>query len=236
MEKEKGFDKFELFHRLSEGFPKEAYSVDSSRGFNLTSLKAQYIKERLNTVFSVFGWEFEEAFKEVSGGIICHGELTVGIEEDKHDIHLERAVYATGYSAFKKNMGDAYKGASTDALSKASSFIGIGNEVFKGNVNLATISEKTNEVREVFDATFKAPPIQPYPATAYGVCVHCDGWLIKSKSGKGLYCQNFRTPLEGGMEHQRLQFKDQPAIPNDIKCGVNAIENARKWLKEWSVE
>jgi len=126
------------FKELSKEFPPEAYSVDSSRGFNLTSLKAQYIKERLNEVFTVWGWEFEEQFKPLDdGSMLCHGKLTV---KTLDDLPIIREVTAMGFSQKKKNTGDVYKSASTDSLSKCASYIGVANDAFKGLIDPDSIS------------------------------------------------------------------------------------------------
>ena len=47
----------ELYAALSAEFPKEAMTEDSSRGFSMTSIKAQYVRERLNEVMGVDGWD-----------------------------------------------------------------------------------------------------------------------------------------------------------------------------------
>ena len=43
-------DENEVYEALAAPFPDEALAKDSSRGFDLTSVKAQYVVERLNTV------------------------------------------------------------------------------------------------------------------------------------------------------------------------------------------
>ena len=116
------------YRELLKPFPAEAYSVDSSRGFNLTSIKAQYVVERLNEVMGVDGWELVGNFEKEGTGVLFIGKLVLN---DGFSGHSQLAV---GYSDTKKNIGDAYKGAMTDALSKAASKFGLGNEVFKGNV------------------------------------------------------------------------------------------------------
>lgn len=124
-----------IYQQLSEAFPAEALSADTSRGFALTSIKAQYVVERLNNVFGIGGWRLTgnyEATKDASGnetGVLFHGELVVRLGSKTH------AVATVGYSDSKKNKGDQYKGAKTDALSKAASYLGVGNEVFKGLVD-----------------------------------------------------------------------------------------------------
>lgn len=124
-------DNRSIFDELAAPFPIEAYKIDKSRGFPLTSLDAQWIKERLNRVFGVFGWEFEETFVEKEEGVICHGKLTVKDGENS------RSVWATGGCSRKpkgQTMSDVFKSAATESLSKCCSYIGIGNEMYKGNV------------------------------------------------------------------------------------------------------
>lgn len=116
------------YKELLKPFPNEAYSVDSSRGFNLTSIKAQYVVERLNEVMGVDGWELVGNFEKEGNGVLFIGKLVL------NDGFAGHSQLAVGYSDQKKNIGDAYKGAMTDALSKAASKFGLGNEVFKGNV------------------------------------------------------------------------------------------------------
>lgn len=126
--KEPRFEFSDVYKALKEDFPAEALSVDSSRGFDLTSLKAQYIVERLNEVCGIDGWVHRCTYAEVPGGILCHGTLI--LDNGVRGIARE----ASGFSAVKKNAGDAYKGAQTDSLSKCASKFGLGNEIFKGNV------------------------------------------------------------------------------------------------------
>jgi len=113
---------------LEKPFPDEAYSTDSSRGFDLTSIKAQYVVERLNQVCGIDGWELKGDYTSTEDGILFFGTLVIN---DGYKGHQQQAV---GFSGNKRNSGDAYKGAKTDALSKAASLFGLGNEVFKGNV------------------------------------------------------------------------------------------------------
>lgn len=122
------FEFNDAFKGFLKPFQDEAYSVDSSRGFNLTSIKAQYVVERLNDTVGVDGWTIRPEFMEKGEGVLCN--LMLIVDNGVRGI----ARQATGFSAIKKNVGDAYKGAQTDALCKAASMFGIGNEVFKGNV------------------------------------------------------------------------------------------------------
>lgn len=138
-----GQDRFTaIYNGLKAPFSDDAYSVDSSRGFNLTSIKAQYVVERLNEVCGMDGWELTGDYTPVDGGVLFMGTLIIN---DGHRGHKQQSV---GFAAIKKNIGDAYKGAKTDALSKAASLFGLGNEVFKGNV-APPIKKPAKSVRAV---------------------------------------------------------------------------------------
>lgn len=133
----------EIFEKLKVPFELSAYSVDSSRGFDLASLKAQYIPDRLNEVLGLTNWEFTGNFENVvdgekTTGVLYHGILTIQIGDKV------KSVRSVGYSAKKKNEGDSRKGAMTDALSKAASHVGVADEAFKGLVNPADI-KKSNK-------------------------------------------------------------------------------------------
>lgn len=125
----------ELYKKLIAPFPREAMSIDSSRGFDLTSIKAQYVIERMNEVFGIDGWRFTGTYQSTDKGVIYLGKLIykIGTED-----YIREGV---GYSDNKKNMGDTYKGATTDFVSKVCSHLGVGNEVFKGNVDVRTLKD-----------------------------------------------------------------------------------------------
>lgn len=127
----------EVYAALTAEFPTEAYSVDSSRGFDLTSIKAQYVVDRLNSVLGVMNWSHGGEYKETENGVIFIGTLVVTVDGKQN------RQMAPGYSADKKNMGDAYKGAKTDSLSKAASMFGVGDSVFKGKVSAKDVKAGT---------------------------------------------------------------------------------------------
>ena len=130
----------EKYEALKADFPSEAYSVDKSRGFALTSLKAQYLVERLNDVLGINGWTIQGSFtKEDNGGMSYLGNLHLKVNGE-----IVQTIEAIGYSDKKKNIGDMLKSARKDALSKAASYIGVGNEMFKGNVAPGGGSNKTS--------------------------------------------------------------------------------------------
>lgn len=134
-------DESDIYQKLTKKFPNDAISTDSSRGFDLTSIKAQYVVERLNEVFGIAGWSLHGEFKPADRGILFIGELTLKT--------LNHSVQAIGFSLIKKVLGDSYKSARTDALSKAASWIGVGNEIFKGHGNIeAADTEDEKEAKK----------------------------------------------------------------------------------------
>ena len=125
----------DLYEKLAEDFPLEAMNKDSSRGFDLTSVKAQYVVERLNTIFGMMNWSHGGEFKEVEDGILYLGGLVVTVDGKQNK------QFAPGFSKIKKNnLGDAYKSAKTDSLCKAASMFGVANSVFKGLVDAKSLT------------------------------------------------------------------------------------------------
>lgn len=127
----------DVYKELTADFPTEALSKDSSRGFNLTSVKAQYVIERLNEVFGFMNWTFGGEYKDVEGGVLFMGTLIVTVN-GRQNRHFAPGFAATGP---KKILGDVYKSAHTDSLSKCASKFGVANSVFKGLVDANSIGK-----------------------------------------------------------------------------------------------
>ena len=108
---------------LDRRLPDEAVSQHPTKKF-LSSIKSIYVTERLNEVFGVGSWRVETEIVERSERMVVV-KLRISIPE-----------YGIYYECFGGNdnadLGDACKGATTDALTKVCSWLGIGAEVFKG--------------------------------------------------------------------------------------------------------
>lgn len=131
----------DYYKELSMPFPPEAMTSDTSRGFSLTSIKAQYVRERLNEVMGADGWSSNSEVVRIDedGSVAVKYSLTMHFPQ--------RSVTRTSFGGAKKKTkgqthGDTYKSAETDALSKAASNFGVGNDVFKGLVDLKSTSYK----------------------------------------------------------------------------------------------
>lgn len=108
---------------LKRPLPPEAVSPHPTKTY-LSSIKAIYVVERLNEVFGIGAWKLES--KEV----VTKDKMIVVqsfFKVPEYGIELES--YGGNDNA---DLGDAYKGATTDALTKICSFLEIGMDVFKG--------------------------------------------------------------------------------------------------------
>lgn len=107
---------------LDRRLPDEAVSQHPTKKF-LSSIKSIYVTERLNEVFGVGSWRVEMEIAERFERMVVV-KLRFSIPE-----------YGIYYECFGGNdnadLGDACKGATTDALTKVCSWLGIGAEVFK---------------------------------------------------------------------------------------------------------
>lgn len=121
---------------LNRALPAEALSPHPKLA-GKSAISAIYIAERLNEAFGIGQWttsvEFIERYKFI--------QKTKNGDKDKIMIVvkliLEIPSYGIHYECFGGNdnddLGDAYKGATTDALTKIGSWLGIGAHVWKND-------------------------------------------------------------------------------------------------------
>lgn len=141
---------------LDRRLPDEAVSQHPTKKF-LSSIKAIYVTERLNEVFGVGSWRVETDIVERSERMVVV-KLRFSIPE-----------YGIYYECFGGNdnvdLGDACKGATTDALTKVCSWLGIGAEVFKGRQNGAGTNTHSSVqcLSPAPDPIPAAAPVKPAP-------------------------------------------------------------------------
>jgi len=98
----------------------------------LSSIKAIYVTERFNKAFGIGGWKTKVEFiTAVEGGMIV---VKVIFTVPQYDVYYESFGGNDNGGENNKNfdLGDAYKGATTDALTKIGSYMEVGLDVFKG--------------------------------------------------------------------------------------------------------
>lgn len=114
--------------QLVRPLPAEAVTPHPTKTY-LSSIKSIYVTERLNEVFGVGSWRVAvEKVDQANKMVVVKVRLTI-------------PAYGIDYECYGGNdnadLGDAYKGATTDALTKIASWLGIGQEVFKGEAGKA---------------------------------------------------------------------------------------------------
>lgn len=114
----------EIINKLNEPLPREAIKQHPTKKY-LSTIKAIYVVERLNQCFGIGGWIINNQF----------------IERDKSWVVVKATLNVPEYGITipdifggndNADLGDAYKGACTDALTKIGSYLGIGMDVYKG--------------------------------------------------------------------------------------------------------
>ena len=96
----------------------------------LSSIKAIYVTERLNDVFGVGSWQIKVNHVTTTDKSMVVVKVEFSIPE--YGIYFE--CYSgndNGGKIQNFDLGDAYKGATTDALTKIGSYLEIGIDVLK---------------------------------------------------------------------------------------------------------
>jgi hypothetical protein len=157
----------EQLAKIAEPLPPEAIAAHPTKE-NLSTIKGIFVTERLNQVFGVGAWVVKT---DLSSPITSATRTTkFGKERTEytavvktiftipaHDIYYECIA-----SSMNDDPGDAAKGATTDAITKIASWIGIGIDVYKGkhgaapkpaNANLLDLNDRLGLVPAYDDLT-----------------------------------------------------------------------------------
>lgn len=122
---------------LKEPLPKDAIKPHPTKNY-LSSIKAIYVVERLNEVFGLGGWIIHnEVVKHEGKWVVVKSTF----EAPEYGIKIPDIFGGND----NPDVGDAYKGACTDALTKIGSYLFIGMDVYKGLAERATINSGDGE-------------------------------------------------------------------------------------------
>lgn len=114
----------EQIEALKKPLPPESVKPHESKSF-LSSIKAIYVVERFNDVFGIGGWKIENVVvKETEKWTVVKSTF---IAEDYGIVIPD--IFGGNDNI---DLGDRYKGACTDALTKIGSYLYIGMDVYKG--------------------------------------------------------------------------------------------------------
>jgi len=128
----------EMEKRLREPLSEGAVSPHPSKSY-LSTIKAIYMFERLNEVFGVGTFTLDGEFVErVDKMVVIKGTLKI----PEYDM-----VFSNFGGNDNKDLGDAYKGALTDAFTKiAAQHLEVGMYVFKGLGSLPEVATKAQVI------------------------------------------------------------------------------------------
>lgn len=134
----------EQLELLIKPLPSEAVKPHPTKTF-LSSIKAIYVTERMNEVFGVGGWSLKVEHITTTEKSMVVVKVTFVVKE--YDIYYECFGGNDNGGENSKNfdLGDAYKGATTDAITKIGSYLGIGIDVFKGKNTLTTTNNEQKQ-------------------------------------------------------------------------------------------
>ena len=114
--------------KLKKAFPQEALrKIEFDNLTTGTSINPAYILERLNDCFGVGNWNFKHQVIEAT-----EREVTILGTLFIPEYNIVISQYGGMKSDFNTSRADVYKGAVTNALSKCSSYLEIGIDVYKG--------------------------------------------------------------------------------------------------------
>ena len=143
--------------KLKEPLPPEAIHPHPTKPY-LSTIKAIYVVERFNEVFGLGGWyiknEFVEKTKRVdkkTGEERENEMVVVKSNFTAPDFGIEVEMYGGNDN---EDLGDAYKGACTDALTKIGSYLYVGIDVYKGLATVVSDKRKNPPTKE--DKLFKS--------------------------------------------------------------------------------
>lgn len=121
--------------KLNEPLPPEALKPHPTKSY-LSTIKSIYVIERLNQVFGVGGWKvvneiIEKQVKEKTSKDNKPYTETMVIVKSVFTT-IDGNIYIESFGGNDNDdLGDAYKGACTDALTKIGSYLGIGADIWK---------------------------------------------------------------------------------------------------------
>lgn len=129
--------------QLQKKLPDWALKQHPTKKF-LSVINPMAVIDRLNEVFGIGKWQFTTEYIKCD----LYDKAFMSAVKGRLEIPEYGIVIEQYGGSSNSDMGDALKGGGTDALTKISSYLGIGAEVYKGNGN---IDGGTTPIKEVVD-------------------------------------------------------------------------------------
>lgn len=134
----------EMREALRKPLPSEAVKPHPTKTF-LSSIKAIYVTERFNEVFGTGAWQLRVNHVTTTEKSMVVVKVEFSIPE--YNIYYECYGGNDNGGENSKNfdLGDAYKGATTDAITKVGSYLEVGIDVFKGKNTPAPAAQQPTD-------------------------------------------------------------------------------------------
>ncbi len=183
--------------------------------------KPQYVFDAVNSVLLPENWRYEVVTKEIyDNQVVAEVKLIIRVTDE----WLCKGSQTGQMQIIKKNVGDAMKGAITDALQKCFSLLSIGSDAYKGLLR-EVYHCNTGNTRPV---TNKKQPPQQQP-------------VRKSDNTENVNMPNNELPKISGIKYQRRNGV-VVAVGNayDKKellksAGFKWDKSGKNWFKEVTV-
>ena len=129
----------EMRNKLRLALPEKACKKHPTKSF-LSSINPMYVIERLNDVFGVGSWHVKNdvILSDINQGSIV---VKVTLEIPEYNIYLEQFGGNDNGGKDKKgfDLGDCFKGACTDGLTKLASYLEIGISIYQNEGNISNL-------------------------------------------------------------------------------------------------
>jgi hypothetical protein len=166
----------EMKAKLNAVLPAEAIKQHPTKSY-LSTINAIYVSERLNEVFGVGEWQTKAEYINEKSNKTTMVVVKLTLDIPAYGIHYE--CYGGNDNA---DYGDAFKGATTDALTKIGSWMGIGAHVWKNDPTGAkttapqpapapqmSAEEKAKRDKAVIDYLYANPKVEKWCLDKAGV-------------------------------------------------------------------
>jgi len=174
----------EMREQLRKPLPPEAISTHPTKTF-LSAIKAIYVEERLNDVFGIGAWRTKVEFIESADTKPDKNGFVAKMVVAK--LIFEIPAYSVYHECYGGNdnadLGDAYKGATTDAITKVGSYLEIGIDVFKGKTKAAPPTTNQSYTKPTYTPTTNQPP------KIDGVCPKCGADMVLNPKTNKMFCK-----------------------------------------------
>jgi hypothetical protein len=137
---------------INKPLPAEAIK-DHPTKKGMSTIKAIFVTDRLNEVFGIGGWQIrtrEISTEKIESVTLAGKDRTTYMcvthtifSVPKHDIYYECIAGSSN-----DDCGDAYKGSTTDAITKVGSYLGIGADIWRGNKTTPNIQQAVKMVEQ----------------------------------------------------------------------------------------